>query len=241
MCGPCFRRQSGRCRPHPRAPSFVLAPSSSAPTPPHDRPQSRLHPHRAPRRHRDHRDPRRHPVPRVRPGQGRREEDRLPLATRSSSASATHLYTNDNDGALYHHHEQWVLDDGSLTENLPATAAECAGGGFGNSQAEKPWAVFFQPYMKSRELLFCPDGRHHPLEAAGDDHRGLQRRHGRGGGGVRRLAERRELPRPEGTADDVELPAQLDLHPQVVPLRDGGRPQRLRHRVGPRAGSTTRT
>ena len=62
----------------------------------------------------------------------------------------------DNDGALYQHHADWVLDDGTLTTNLPATAAECAGGGFGNSQAEKPWAIFFQPYMKSREPLFCP-------------------------------------------------------------------------------------
>ncbi len=29
-------------------------------------------------------------------------------------------------------------------------------GGAGNSNAEKPWAIFFQPYMKSRQLLFCP-------------------------------------------------------------------------------------
>ncbi len=69
---------------------------------------------------------------------------------------ASTQYMTDNDGALFHHHEDWVLDDGSLTKNLPATAAECAGGGFGNSQAEKPWAIIFQPYLKSRQILFCP-------------------------------------------------------------------------------------
>ena len=79
------------------------------------------------------------------------------LSNEKQLGTATYLYTSDNDGALYHHHEQWVLDDGTLTENLPSTSAGCAGGGFGNSQAEKPWAIFFQPYMKSREMLFCPD------------------------------------------------------------------------------------
>jgi len=67
------------------------------------------------------------------------------------------MYMNDNDGALYHHHEQWVLDDGTLVQNLPPTLSGCAGGGDGNSQAEKPWAIFFQPYMKNRQFLFCPD------------------------------------------------------------------------------------
>lgn len=67
------------------------------------------------------------------------------------------MYLADNDGALYHHHEQWVLDDGTLAENLPSDVSGCVGGGFGNSQAEKPWAIFFQPYMKNRQLLFCPE------------------------------------------------------------------------------------
>ena len=66
------------------------------------------------------------------------------------------MYMGDNDGALYHHHEEWVLDDGTLVQNLPATLAGCAGGGDGNSQAEKPWAIFFQPYLKNRQFLFCP-------------------------------------------------------------------------------------
>ncbi len=66
------------------------------------------------------------------------------------------MYMSDNDGAMFRHHEDWVLDDGSLVLNLPATAEECAGGGFGNSQAEKPWAIFFQPYMRNRQMLFCP-------------------------------------------------------------------------------------
>jgi prepilin-type N-terminal cleavage/methylation domain-containing protein/prepilin-type processing-associated H-X9-DG protein len=78
------------------------------------------------------------------------------LSNEKQLGIAAGMYMIDNDGALFHHHEQWVLDDGTLTEELPATTVGCKGGGFGNSQAEKPWAVFFQPYMKSRALLFCP-------------------------------------------------------------------------------------
>ncbi len=79
------------------------------------------------------------------------------LSSEKQIGLAAAMYMNDNDGALYHHHEQWVLDDGSLLDDLPANASACVGGGFGNSQAEKPWAIFFQPYMKNRALLFCPD------------------------------------------------------------------------------------
>lgn len=66
------------------------------------------------------------------------------------------LYMGDNDGALFHHHEDWVLDDGTLTQTLPPDPDGCVGGGFGNSQAEKPWAVFFYPYSQSREIAFSP-------------------------------------------------------------------------------------
>jgi prepilin-type N-terminal cleavage/methylation domain-containing protein len=69
---------------------------------------------------------------------------------------AATLYMADNDGAMFRHHEDWVLDDGSLVTNLPATADDCVGGGFGNSQAEKPWAILFHPYTKSRDIAFCP-------------------------------------------------------------------------------------
>src|SRR5580698_7682620 len=78
------------------------------------------------------------------------------LSNEKQLALAAHMYMDDFDGALYHHHELYVLDDGSLTPTLPATLAGCAGGGDGNSQAEKPWALFFQPYIKSRQLMFCP-------------------------------------------------------------------------------------
>ena len=70
---------------------------------------------------------------------------------------AAHMYMDDFDGALYHHHEDYVLDDGSQVPVLPPTVAGCQGGGEGNSNAEKPWAIFFQPYIKSRQLMFCPD------------------------------------------------------------------------------------
>ncbi len=74
-------------------------------------------------------------------------------------------YMNDNDGALYHHHEDYVLDDGTQIHTLPAKQAgtatddapECDGGGAGNSNAEKPWAIFFQPYLASRDVIYCPD------------------------------------------------------------------------------------
>lgn len=80
----------------------------------------------------------------------------LCLSNEKQIGLAAGLYMSDNDEALFHHHEDWVLDDGTLVKNLPATADQCAGGGYGNSQAEKPWAVFFQPYTSSRQLMFCP-------------------------------------------------------------------------------------
>lgn len=78
------------------------------------------------------------------------------LSGQKQLAMGAQLYMADNDGALFHHHEDWVLDDGSLATELPPTIEGCAGGGFGNSQAEKPWAIFFQPYLKNRQVLFCP-------------------------------------------------------------------------------------
>lgn len=68
-------------------------------------------------------------------------------------ATAAMMYKDDNNGGLFHHHEQWVLDDGTLSDQLPA---DPSGGGFGNSQAEKPWVIIFQPYLKSRQVAFCP-------------------------------------------------------------------------------------
>lgn len=69
---------------------------------------------------------------------------------------AARMYMEDFDGALYHHHEGFVLDDGTQVDTLPSSVAGCTGGGAGNSNAEKPWAIFFQPYIKSRQLMFCP-------------------------------------------------------------------------------------
>jgi prepilin-type N-terminal cleavage/methylation domain-containing protein/prepilin-type processing-associated H-X9-DG protein len=78
------------------------------------------------------------------------------LSNMKQLAMAARMYMEDNEGALYHHHEQWVLDDGTQTPTLPSTPAGCSGGGAGNSNAEKPWAIFFQPYLKNRQALFCP-------------------------------------------------------------------------------------
>ena len=74
-------------------------------------------------------------------------------------ALGAQLYMDDNDGGLFHHHEGWVLDDGTQVDTLPATPTECAGGGSGNSQAEKPWVILLQPYLQSRHVAFCPSDR----------------------------------------------------------------------------------
>jgi prepilin-type N-terminal cleavage/methylation domain-containing protein/prepilin-type processing-associated H-X9-DG protein len=69
---------------------------------------------------------------------------------------AATMYKDDNRGALFHHHEDWVLDDGSQSPTLPT---DPSGGGQGNSQAEKPWVIILYPYFKNRQLAFCPSDR----------------------------------------------------------------------------------
>ena len=105
------------------------------------------------------------------------------MSNEKQIAIAARMYMDDNDGALYHHHEEFVLDDGTQVANLPdklpptATddAPECDGGGDDNSNAEKPWAIFFQPYLKNRAAIFCPsDPAPQSQEQAGD----LQRYNG---------------------------------------------------------------
>jgi prepilin-type N-terminal cleavage/methylation domain-containing protein/prepilin-type processing-associated H-X9-DG protein len=71
-------------------------------------------------------------------------------------AVAAHLYMDDYNGGLFHHHEGWVLDDGTQVPTLPSSVSGVTGGGMGNSQAEKPWIIFFQPYLQSRQVGFCP-------------------------------------------------------------------------------------
>ena len=69
---------------------------------------------------------------------------------------AARLYMDDYNGGLFHHHEGWVLDDGTQVDTLPSSISGVTGGGMGNSQAEKPWVIFFQPYLRSRQVGFCP-------------------------------------------------------------------------------------
>jgi prepilin-type processing-associated H-X9-DG protein len=69
---------------------------------------------------------------------------------------AARMYMDDNGGGLFHHHEDWVLDDGSQVPALPTSLSGTLGGGMGNSQAEKPWVIFLQPYLRSRKVAFCP-------------------------------------------------------------------------------------
>jgi prepilin-type N-terminal cleavage/methylation domain-containing protein/prepilin-type processing-associated H-X9-DG protein len=72
---------------------------------------------------------------------------------------AARLYMDDNDGGLFHHHEGWVLDDGTQVDELPSSIGGVTGGGSGNSQAEKPWVIFFQGFLSSRQVGFCPSDR----------------------------------------------------------------------------------
>ncbi|MGO8927824.1 MAG: prepilin-type N-terminal cleavage/methylation domain-containing protein [Limisphaerales bacterium] len=74
-------------------------------------------------------------------------------------AVAARLYMSDYDGGLFHHHEGWVLDDGTQVNVLPPDLSGVIGGGMGNSQAEKPWVIFFQPYLHNRQVGFCPTDR----------------------------------------------------------------------------------
>jgi prepilin-type N-terminal cleavage/methylation domain-containing protein/prepilin-type processing-associated H-X9-DG protein len=78
------------------------------------------------------------------------------LSNQRQIGLAAQLFMSDNEGSLFHHHEGWVLDDGTQVDDLPASAADCAGGGKGNSHAEKPWAVLMHPYLGNRAAAFCP-------------------------------------------------------------------------------------
>ncbi len=81
------------------------------------------------------------------------------LSNMRQLALAARLYMDDHDGGLFHHHEAWVLDDGTQVEQLPTSLGGVAGGGAGNSHAEKPWVIFFQPYLSGRQAAFCPSDR----------------------------------------------------------------------------------
>lgn len=70
--------------------------------------------------------------------------------------TAARMYMDDWDGEMFHHHEGYVLDDGSQVETLPSSVEGCVGGGHGNSHAEKPWIIFFQPYIRNRGIGYCP-------------------------------------------------------------------------------------
>ncbi|MFO1461455.1 MAG: type II secretion system protein [Verrucomicrobiota bacterium] len=72
---------------------------------------------------------------------------------------ATQLYMSDNGGSMFHHHEGWVLDDGSQVDELPSDISGVTGGGMGASDAEKPWVIFLNPYLKTRQITFCPGDR----------------------------------------------------------------------------------
>src|SRR5262245_56334549 len=50
------------------------------------------------------------------------------LSNEKQIGLAAHMYLEDYDGALYHHHEEYVLNDGTQTPTLPSTPDGCAGG-----------------------------------------------------------------------------------------------------------------
>ncbi len=78
------------------------------------------------------------------------------LSNQRQLGLAATLYMSDHNGEMFHHHEGWVLDDGTQVDELPSNLAGVDGGGAGNSHAEKPWVIILQPYLKSRKVAFCP-------------------------------------------------------------------------------------
>jgi type II secretory pathway pseudopilin PulG len=50
-----------------------------------------------------------------------REQARMTacLSNEKQIGMAARMYMEDNEGALFHHHEQWVRDDGTQAPNLP--------------------------------------------------------------------------------------------------------------------------
>jgi len=77
------------------------------------------------------------------------------LSNQRQIGLAATLYMGDHNGEMFHHHEGWVLDDGTQLDELPDSLAGVAGGGMGNSHAEKPWAIIMQPYLQTRKVGFC--------------------------------------------------------------------------------------
>lgn len=78
------------------------------------------------------------------------------LANQRQLGIGTRMYLDEHRGELFHHHDGWVLDDGTQVDTLPTTIGGVAGGGVGHSAAEKPWVIYLQPYLRSREVAFCP-------------------------------------------------------------------------------------
>ena len=79
------------------------------------------------------------------------------LSNQRQLGVAARMYMTDNDGSLFHHHEEWVLDDGSTVPQLPTSLAGCEGGGYGNSHAEAPWLGALEPYLKNTQVTQCPE------------------------------------------------------------------------------------
>src|SRR5688572_6052694 len=63
------------------------------------------------------------------------------LSNQRQLGLAARLYLDENDGEMFHHHEGWVLDDGTQVDQLPGDVSGAAGGGSGHSAAEKPWVI----------------------------------------------------------------------------------------------------
>ncbi|MCC6425241.1 MAG: prepilin-type N-terminal cleavage/methylation domain-containing protein [Phycisphaerales bacterium] len=81
------------------------------------------------------------------------------LSNQRQLGIAARMYMDNHRGNMFHHHEGWVLDDGTQTDTLPPDISGVEGGGKGNSHAEKPWIIFFQPYLDGRGAGFCPSDR----------------------------------------------------------------------------------
>lgn len=78
------------------------------------------------------------------------------LSNQRQIGTAGRMYMDANRGGMFRHHEGWVLDDGSQVDVLPSGIGGVTGGGMGHSEAEKPWVIFFMPYLETRQVGYCP-------------------------------------------------------------------------------------
>src|SRR5436190_3812426 len=63
------------------------------------------------------------------------------LSNQRQPGVAARLYLDENDGEMFHHHEGWVLDDGTQVDQLPTDLNQVSSGGMGNVAEAKRHSI----------------------------------------------------------------------------------------------------